>query len=80
MPDRRCDRDDQSTQPGSIVHISKSKTALIAPLLLSAADLVAAEAPFFYRFEWPLLAESGPSFSSNFGDLNVRFRQKRTFG
>ena len=59
MPDRRCDRDDQSTQPGSIVHISKSRTALIAPLLLSAADLVAAEAPFFYRFEWPLLAESG---------------------
>jgi hypothetical protein len=35
------------------------RTALIAPLLLSAADLVAAEAPFFYRFEWPLVAESG---------------------
>ncbi len=61
MPDRRCERDDQSTQPGSIVHISKSRTALIAPLLLSTADLVAAEAPFFYRFEWPLLAESGLS-------------------
>jgi hypothetical protein len=28
-------------------------------LLLSVADLVAAEAPFFYRFEWPLLAEAG---------------------
>ena len=59
MPDRRCERDDQSTQPGSIVHISKSRTALVAPLLLSAADLVAAEAPFFYRFEWPLVAVSG---------------------
>ena len=54
MPDRRCDRDDQITQPGSIVHISKSRTALTAPLLLSAADLVAAEAPFFYRFKCPL--------------------------
>ncbi len=58
MPDRRCDRDDQSTQPGSIVHISKSRTALTAPLLLSAADLVAAEAPFIYRFEWPLAGKA----------------------
>ncbi len=62
MPDRRCDRDDQSTQPGSIVHISNSRTALIAPLLLSAADLVAAEALFFYRFEGPLLADCGLLF------------------
>ncbi len=53
MPDRRCDRDDQSTQPGRIVHISKSRTALNAPWLLSAADLVVAEAPFFYRFKCP---------------------------
>ena len=80
MPDRRCDRDDQSSQPGSIVHISKSRTALIAPLLLSAADLVAAEAPFFYRFEWPLLAESSPSYSWISSILNGRFREKRTLG
>ncbi len=49
MPDRRCDRDDQSTQPRSIVHISVSRTTLIALLLLSAANLVAAETPY----KWP---------------------------
>jgi hypothetical protein len=46
MSDRRCNRDDQNTQPGSIVHNSKSGTALIVLLLLSAAALVAAEAPY----------------------------------
>jgi len=46
MPNRRCNRDDQNTQPGSIVHNSKSGTALIALLLLSAAALIAAEAPY----------------------------------
>ncbi len=30
-------------------------------------------------FLCPLLAESGPSLRSNFGDLNDRFREKRTF-
>jgi len=29
-------------------------------------------------FEWPLVAESGPSFCSEFADLNVRFGEKRT--
>ena len=46
MPDRRCDCDDQSIQPGSIVHISKSRATLFALLLLSAANLVAAETPY----------------------------------
>jgi len=46
MPDRRCDCDDQSIQSGSIVQISKSRTTLIALLLLSAAALVAAETPY----------------------------------
>jgi len=30
--------------------------------------------------ECPLLAESGPSFSSIFGLLNDRFREKQTLG
>jgi hypothetical protein len=29
--------------------------------------------------ECPLLAESGPSISANFHDLNVRYWEKRTF-
>jgi hypothetical protein len=30
------------------------------------------------RLRRPLLAESGPSISANFHDLNVRFGEKRT--
>ena len=45
MPDRRCNRD-QNTQPGSIVHNSKLGTALIALLLLWATALIAAEASY----------------------------------
>ncbi len=30
--------------------------------------------------EWPLVAESGPSKSTDFAYLNDRFREKQTFG
>jgi len=35
--------------------------------------------PDYSVIDWPLLAESGPSCRSNFGDLNDRFLEERTF-